>query len=187
MPRWTRARRSPTTSATASPSATTSIPTTSARSSICNAVVEFQRFVNLMGGIRDVRVGDRHRHPARRRGRRLQHHDDRGQGAHQGDRHPQGARRDALVGHAARARGGGAGHRGGRLLRPGGRRGGAGDHVAQPEGVGFLPQPGGGSRSGGLRHRAAGPRRRRSPASSRRAGRRPSVRSKPCATSRRAR
>ena len=45
----------------------------------------------------DVRRRDRPRHARGRRRRRVEHHDDRGQGAHEGDRRAQGARRDAVA------------------------------------------------------------------------------------------
>ena len=81
-----------------------------------------------------------------------------------------------------RARGGHPRHLGGRLLRPGGRGGGAGDHVTQPERVGFFRNP---EVDLGVAISATGLLVLSGAIAGffRRAGRRPSVRSRPCATS----
>ena len=69
---------------------------TSGPSSFGNNNEEFQRFVNLMRGIRAVHLGHRHRHDPRRRRRGEQHHDDRGRSA---------PRRSACARRSARRRG----------------------------------------------------------------------------------
>ena len=78
-----------------SPSTTTFDPEDQRAIYVNNNVENYQKIVALIGGDPSLRLGGRHRHPARRRGRGVEHHAGRGARAHPRDRHPQGARRHA--------------------------------------------------------------------------------------------